>query len=105
MKNTLKRLYSEYKPLFKGVLTGLGMIAIYDWIIAPGLTAQNTFINIISFLVGYVMILFVGLLIWDNLFKNDKTEKECQETSEISGTVSSKDNEKSNKNDNDNLNN
>ena len=102
--NYLKNLYREYKPLFKGVLTALGIIAIYDWVIAPGLTAQNTFINIISFLVGSLMILIVGLLIWENLFKNDKTEKECKETSEMTGTVSNKDNENSNKNESDNLN-
>ena len=92
MKNTFKRLYSDYKPLLKGYLTGLGIIAVYDWIIAPGLTAQNTLLNVISFLVGSAMILFVGLLIWDNLFKKDNTEKEWQETKD-SVTASKEDSE------------
>ena len=59
MIKTFKNLYKKYDTFIKGVLTALGMIAIYDWIIAPGLTAQNTLINIASFVVGSILMVFM----------------------------------------------
>ena len=108
MIKLLKRLYSDYKPIIKGVMTALGIIAIYDWVIAPGLTAQNTVVNIFSFIGGSVLILILGLLIWENLFKTDKKENTWHNHSEApSETQESgkEEGENKNNNDNENLNN
>lgn len=102
----IKKIYNDYKPFFKGVLTSLGMIAIYDWVVAPGLTYPNTFINILSFLLGGAMMVVMGILIWENLFKNNKNEKTWQETpSETTGKTSNEDSKNSEKKDNENSNN
>jgi hypothetical protein len=95
--NTLKRLFQKYKTLIKGITTGFAIILIYDWLIAPGLTAKNTIINIISFVGGSVLILFVGLLIWENLFKTEKIWKIItQENNEKSKNTDNVENEKKN---------
>jgi hypothetical protein len=103
---TIKYYLKEYSILIKSLLSVLGIIAIYDWIIAPGLTAQNTWLNIGSFVVGSILILFVGLSIWENIFKINKKEEKWQETpSETIGQTSKEDNENSTKKDNENSNN
>ena len=107
MLETVKKIYTEYKPIFKGLFTVLGVIAIFDWLIAPGLTVANTFINVLSFVAGSVIILFFGLLVWDNGFKNliIKKEKWQGTSSETDGQNSNKDNENSTNKDNENSNN
>lgn len=93
---TLKRIYQEYKPLLKGCLHAFLIISIYDWVIAPGLTAANTFVNILSILLGILMMVLVGILIWENLFKTEKNQQKCNETiSETDGQTSYTDNENS----------
>lgn len=73
MKDILKNLYQRYKPFFNGVLTLLGVIAIFDWIIFPGLTSSNTIINILSFIL-MIIVIFVTVAIWFNCLKPKKSE-------------------------------
>jgi zinc transporter ZupT len=98
---TLKRFFREYEAFFKGVGTALIIIAIFDWVIAPGLTAKNTLINVFSFLGGSFLILVVGMLIWENLFKTDKKEEKWQDKTTI-GQTTKEDNENSTNKENEN---
>lgn len=92
MIQTLKRIFSEYKSLFKGAATAIVVILIYDFIIAPGLTAKNTVINVFSFLGGAVLMFISAILIWENLFPSQKKNETWQETQD-SVTTSKEDSE------------
>jgi drug/metabolite transporter (DMT)-like permease len=69
IKNGLKILFSA-----------LGIVAIFDWIIAPGLTAQSTVINILSFLLAGVVSTIVGIILWDKVTEvGEEKEKEDED--------------------------
>ena len=82
MKNSIKQCYSEYKPFLEGFFTIFGAIAIFEWVVAPGLTAANTFINILSAALGVVTIMIIGTLIWKNLFVPEKEFELTEEEKE-----------------------
>jgi hypothetical protein len=66
MKELIKNFYQSYKCFFKGVLTLLGVIAIFDWFIFPGLTAPITIINILSFSLLIIVLVVVQVIIWNS---------------------------------------
>ena len=68
--NRVKEFFKKYKSVFNGVLTVLGVIAVYDWIIAPGLTAKNTFVNILALIAGVFLATIIGIILF-NAFKNE----------------------------------
>lgn len=74
----------KIKHSLKIVFTILGVVAIFDWVIAPGLTAQSTVINILSFLLAGVISTIVGVVVWNELHDEDNTESvEPEEKTEI----------------------
>ena len=66
MKELIKNFYQSYKCFFKGVLTALGVIAIFDWFIFPGLTTPITVINILSFILLITVLVVSQLIIWNS---------------------------------------
>ena len=62
----------KIKHGLKILFTALGVVAIFDWVIAPGLTAQNTIINILSFLLAGVISTIVGVITWNELHEDDQ---------------------------------
>lgn len=65
----------KIKKALKILFTVLGVVAIFDWVIAPGLTQQNTLINILSFLLAGIISTIVGVIVWNELTE-DKESKE-----------------------------
>lgn len=76
MKEQIKKYFNEYLPFFKGVLVSLGIIGIFDWVIAPGLTSQNTILNIISLLMLIGVLLFIGVSVYELFFKQKNKNKD-----------------------------
>lgn len=62
-ESLLKRTFNS--PVWKHILTVLGVIAVIDWIIFPALTAANTIYNIGGFTVLLVTIVFVFYYVKD----------------------------------------
>lgn len=77
MKEQIKKFYKNYKSYFKGLFTALGFFAIFDWVIAPGLTASNTLINVLSFILAGVVSMVGGILIWNHI--TDEKDEENKE--------------------------
>lgn len=75
MKESLiKRTFNS--PVWKHILTVLGVIAVIDWIIFPALTAANTIYNISGFVALLVTMVFVFYYVKDALtVKKPKTKK------------------------------
>lgn len=63
MKKKIKKFYQEYSSFIDGFLATLGFISLLDWVIAPGLTAANTYLNLFSvvLLIGFVFLFVVVL--------------------------------------------
>lgn len=70
----------KIKHVLKIVFTALGVVAIFDWVIAPGLTAQNTLINILSFLLAGVISTIVGVIVWNELHEDDQVTDQVEKT-------------------------
>lgn len=69
----------KIKHGLKILFTVLGVVAIFDWVIAPGLTAQNTVINIFAFLLAGVISTIVGVILWNELHEDDQENKQVEE--------------------------
>lgn len=69
----------KIKQWLKILFTALGIVAIFDWVIAPGLTAQNTVINILSFLLAGFVSTIVGVILWNEVTEIDEEEKQKEE--------------------------
>jgi len=70
----------KIKHWLKILFSALGIVAIFDWVIAPGLTAQNTVINILSFLLAGVVSTIVGIILWDKVTEvEEEKEKEDED--------------------------
>ena len=65
IKNGLKILFSV-----------LGVVAIFDWIITPGLTSQSITINILSFILSGIVSTIVGVIIWNEITENQEDDKD-----------------------------
>jgi drug/metabolite transporter (DMT)-like permease len=66
----------KIKHWLKILFSALGIVAIFDWVIAPGLTAQNTVINILSFLLAGVVSTIVGVILWNEVTEIEEEEKQ-----------------------------
>ena len=66
----------KIKRALKILFTALGVVAIFDWVIAPGLTAQNTVINILSFLLAGIISTIVGVILWNEVTEKDEEKQE-----------------------------
>jgi drug/metabolite transporter (DMT)-like permease len=66
----------KIKKALKILFTVLGVVAIFDWVIAPGLTQQNTLINILSFLLAGIISTIVGVILWNEITQVKEEKKE-----------------------------
>jgi hypothetical protein len=66
----------KIKQTLKVVFSVLGVVAIFDWVIAPGLTAQNTILNILSFLLAGFISTVIGVVLWNELNEKDSDSDE-----------------------------
>jgi len=78
MKTVLKKLIS--KRLLEPILVVFGLIALLQWVVFPGLTEPNTFLNIVSALVGILCGIFVILYVKETFFPKQKSVLEPGET-------------------------
>ena len=51
-----------------------GVIAIFHWVVAPGLSTDVTLVNILSAVMGFITILFVALYVKEFIFPPNKTD-------------------------------
>jgi hypothetical protein len=73
----------KIKHGLKILFTTLGVVAIFDWIIAPGLTAQSTVINILSFLLAGVISTIVGVILWNEVTEVEEEKQKEDEDGKI----------------------
>lgn len=66
----------KIKHWLKILFSALGIVAIFDWVIAPGLTAPSTVINILSFLLAGVVSTIVGVILWNEVTEIEEEEKQ-----------------------------
>ena len=69
----------KIKKALKILFTVLGVVAIFDCVIAPGFTQQNTLINILSFLLAGIISTIVGVIVWNELTENKEEESKEKE--------------------------
>lgn len=50
------------KPIITWVLQLLGVVAVFDWIIFPGLTTNDTMFNILALVVGIFTLIYLWFL-------------------------------------------
>ena len=68
MKETLKKVFDKRVLAVVGVVFGCGII--FEYIVFPGLTAADTFLNILSVLIAIFTILFTYHTVqWKDLFE------------------------------------
>jgi Na+(H+)/acetate symporter ActP len=75
MKETLKKVFDKSVLLVVGVL--FGCVIVFEYVVFPGLSAPDTYLNILSSLIGIFTILFIFHFIqWKDLFEflSDKDE-------------------------------
>jgi uncharacterized membrane protein YjfL (UPF0719 family) len=76
MKEKLKLFYEIYKPIFIGLLTFIGFVAVFEWVIGPGLSSANTIINILTFIFAGVVSTILGVVLWNEITPNQKKDDE-----------------------------
>jgi len=71
----------KIKHALRVVFSILGVIAIFQWVIFPGLSSQNTIINLFAFALTAVISTILGVILWNELngytpksFEDDKKE-------------------------------
>jgi hypothetical protein len=69
----MKKLFNDER--WEPILMLLGNIAIFDWIIFPGLTAASTFINILTVLGFIAVFLFDLNYVKEKYFTKSEEEK------------------------------
>jgi amino acid transporter len=69
----MKKLFNDER--WEPILMLLGNIAIFDWIIFPGLTAASTFINMLTVLVFIAVFLFDLNYVKEKYFTKSEEEK------------------------------
>jgi hypothetical protein len=69
----MKKLFNDKR--WEPILMLLGNIAIFDWIIFPGLTAASTFINMLAVLVFIAVFLFDLNYVKEKYFTKSEEEK------------------------------
>jgi hypothetical protein len=69
----MKKLFNDKR--WEPILMLLGNIAMFDWVIFPGLTAASTFINILAVLVFIAVFLFDLNYVKEKYFTKSEEEK------------------------------
>ena len=73
MKELLHKVFD--KKIVTPVISGIGIIAIFEYIIYPGLTAANTFINVLSVIITiFVFVFLYHLLKIDKILDSKDVE-------------------------------
>lgn len=73
MKELLNKLFN--KKIITPIISGIGVIMTFEYVIFPGLTAPNTLINIVSVLILLLLFAFIYYFFKvDLLFKKEITE-------------------------------
>jgi hypothetical protein len=72
----MKKLINDKR--WEPILVLLGNIAIFDWLITPGLTIANTFINMLTVLGFIALFLFDLNYIKEKYFTTSEEEKQFQ---------------------------
>lgn len=57
MKETLKKVFDKSVLAVVGVL--ILFVFIFDYVVFPGLTAADSYLNVLSFIIGVVSVLFI----------------------------------------------
>ena len=69
----MKKLFND--PRWEPILMLLGNIAIFDWLIFPGLTVANTFINMLT-IIGFIAVFLFDLnYVKEKYFTKSEEEK------------------------------
>lgn len=76
MKTIFNKLKNDNK--WEPILVLLGNLAILDWIIFPGLTVANTFINMMCLFVFIALFLFDINYVKERYFTTSEEEKQFQ---------------------------
>ena len=69
----MKKLFNDER--WEPILMLLGNIAVFDWLIFPGLTAASTFINILTVLAFIALFLFDLNYVKEKYFTKSDEEK------------------------------
>jgi FtsH-binding integral membrane protein len=69
----MKKLFNDER--WEPILMLLGNIAVFDWLIFPGLTAASTFINMLTVLVFIAVFLFDLNYVKEKYFTKSEEEK------------------------------
>jgi hypothetical protein len=69
----MKKLFNDKR--WEPILMLLGNIAVFDWLIFPGLTAASTFINMLTILVFIAVFLFDLNYVKEKYFTKSEEEK------------------------------
>ena len=75
MKETLKKVFDKSVLLVVGVIFGCGII--FEYVVFPGLTAADSYLNILSALIGiFTIVLVYRIVQWKDLveFLSSKDE-------------------------------
>jgi Na+(H+)/acetate symporter ActP len=77
MKETLKKVFDKSVLLVVGVIFGCGFI--FEYVVFPGLTAADSYLNILSAIIGIFTVSFVYHFVqWKDLFRFLSTKDEVQ---------------------------
>jgi hypothetical protein len=69
----MKKLFND--PRWEPILMLLGNIAIFDWLIFPGLTVASTFINMLT-IIGFIAVFLFDLnYVKEKYFTKSEEEK------------------------------
>ena len=69
----------------------LGVVAIFDWIVFPGLTTADTLVNIFAGIIGFFTLVFVYYSLGiDTIVSNYTKTDEVKETPKMSAKPKSK---------------
>jgi hypothetical protein len=71
MKELFKKIFD--KKIVTPLISGIGVVAIFEYIIFPGLTASNTFLNVLSVIIAVFVFAFVYHLLKIDRFMDPET--------------------------------
>jgi uncharacterized membrane protein len=77
----------KIKHALRVVFTILGVIAIFHWIIFPGLSSQNTIINLFSLALTAVISTILGVILWNELNWGKSNSAEENEKEDDNGKI------------------
>lgn len=68
----IEKIKKRLLSFVKNILIILGGLAIFEWVVIPGISISNLFLNLLSLLLGMLIILLVGVgLLMDIRFNMD----------------------------------